>query len=265
MTMTIARTLCSISICVIFFAACTPKKERQVFKIPTIVNAVDSNRVTFFNVDSCNPRIGYILYKGKFTDTLINTDSIDYDYREDSTTIKLLRYEYKQDSFRSDGFQIYTDYKTTIAEDSFYTSYPMYMVNETSNPKVLWAYARDVVSHEALDSNNTWRPIEYNSDVCGIWCKYGFEPLAVNVEPGEYVMYLLPKYSGDYKTKLRVRIRAFGEHVYVSEPFEGRINYSQFYVQKNTCLHTYLKYGRREYVIKQGFSGTVPLGYDVEE
>ncbi len=56
--------------------------------------------------------------------------------------------------------------------------------------------------------------------------------------PKEFVTVLIPKYEGNYKTKLRLRF-SNGENLYISEPFEGVIDKKQFLGWKNYRNYKY--------------------------
>ncbi len=79
------------------------------------------------------------------------------------------------------------------------------------------------IIQEAKDSLNRWKPIEYHINaMCGNCYD---NPLYL--KKFEYVFIPIKKYSGDYKTELRLKLRNRNS-VYYSNSFESYINYSQF-------------------------------------
>lgn len=80
-----------------------------------------------------------------------------------------------------------------------------------------------ILIQEALDEKGNWEPIEYWIPA---WCGNSFDnPLIL--EPGEYVMVLIKKYSGSFKTRIRLKFY-YGPEVFYSDSFEGSINKAQF-------------------------------------
>ena len=82
-----------------------------------------------------------------------------------------------------------------------------------------WIY----MVQEAMHPDGYWKPIEYinYSVVCGN--SRGSERLI----PNEYLISKIYKYTGDFKTKLRIRF-ATNREVYFSNEFWGKINLTQF-------------------------------------
>lgn len=67
-----------------------------------------------------------------------------------------------------------------------------------------------------------WKPIEVMGfDFCGNG-RWGLV-----VHPKEFIVVLMRKYSGDYETEIRTKFK-IGNTFFVSEPFQGEINESQF-------------------------------------
>ncbi|AZQ60795.1 hypothetical protein EI427_00780 [Flammeovirga pectinis] len=75
---------------------------------------------------------------------------------------------------------------------------------------------------EAQDENGNWRPIEYwvNS-----WC--GNSYYFYTMIPNQYAYFNIPVYKGDFKTKLRLKIKNSDTILY-SPPFSGSIDLNQF-------------------------------------
>lgn len=108
--------------------------------------------------------------------------------------------------------------------DKLMEGYPVIIFNSTDttwriNTIEGWVY----MIQEALDKNGTWKPIEYIDyrAVCGnsYWSE--------NLHPQHYLVSKVYRYSGDFKTKLRVRF-VTQKKIFISNEFKGSINLSQF-------------------------------------
>lgn len=79
---------------------------------------------------------------------------------------------------------------------------------------------------EALDANGEWKPIEFQfRDLiaeCGV--PYGF---FYDIAPRHYAIVMTKKYHGDFKTKIRVKLKSENQ-IYYSNEVTGFINRSQF-------------------------------------
>lgn len=209
------------------------KQTRKVFTdfvIPYIMQTTNDDTTKFESVHSfsySSPQLGG---KFKFIDTIDLKGRNDTNFYKD----KLPYFDYfsdNSDTLPTNGFEMEVDYKTTInvtdkevnMEKGLYY-YPAFIINRTPSTKVLLGKDGHLFAiQEAKDSNGIWRPIEQEGHgFCG--CCYWAE----KVHHNEYVVMLLPKYKGNFKTKLRVRLRN-NATIYVSKPFEGMINYNQFY------------------------------------
>ena len=157
-------------------------------------------------------------------------------------------------------FEVVADYKSSVypgADDSRfsnvqYSFYPVYLINYGPHTKLLEMKDRRIYGiQEALDSNGQWRPIE------GLrmpFCIMDYKKYLI--PKNMFATVLFKKYSGSYKTKIRIRIRN-GEHIFVSEPFEGYINEKQFYFNKDYDLYTYFKHSE-VYTMREHFLSAVP-------
>ena len=142
------------------------------------------------------------------------------------------------DSLNTDGLEVIADYHTDLVYQRPGTlpakiaplfparvTYPVYVINSTPRSKVLYGKDRNVFAvQEAQDRNGQWRPIESKGpDFCGNghW--------GLKIRPGQMVVFLADKYSGNMSTLLRIRLQN-GESRYVSAPYAGRINERQFRV-----------------------------------
>lgn len=228
--------------------------ELTTFKKPILKKSMpdDTNYYKKQNyINSINPKL---LGKFRFS------DSIEIDQTLSKLSGKTLISTHMishSDTNSIDGFEIETDYLSNIFNDGSY-SYPVYLINQTPGIKTIYGDQGYMFGlQEAIDSSGDWRPIEGRA-------KIDFEPwyFDLKVHSKEFVVILFPKYSGKYKTKLRVRIRN-GDATYISKPFEGSINYNQFYLKPSGEFHNRLK----EYeslTIQYTFYGSFPYQVDIK-
>jgi hypothetical protein len=81
---------------------------------------------------------------------------------------------------------------------------------------------RLMIIQEAIDKSGKWKPIEY-WEYAGCGNSYG----GIALKPNHFIMTKVIKYSGNFKTKLRLKFLN-DSIVYYSTPFLGYINLSQF-------------------------------------
>lgn len=225
-------------------SSCTGRKDADIaFKVPGIRIPIVSHppsKGCYLYDTSDSMENSLALFAGKFK----FSDSITLSYYGDS----LLKDRFDgfpserlQDSISSDGFLVIPDYKTTVTDTANHETgiryFPVFLVNETTKPKLVEGRNEDVDAiQEARDSNGDWRPIESRREL-NYWC--GPSIWGLLVQPKEFITVLMAKYQGTYKTQLRIRVRV-GDCVYVSAPFEGTIPYSKFYFKWWTMEHQFL-------------------------
>ncbi len=225
-----------IYITFIFLFSCTQNENQKHFQIPFIVQQPISDSITILNVDSIQEVFPVFAGKYKFKDTL----RVNNDYRVDSIfwndVYKLDWYNHYKiwDSLNlsDSNLSIIADYNNNIYYKSYfsnpYNCFPVYIINETQKLNGFEFKDGHIFGiQEAIDSNGIWRPIECRGmDFCGNGRK------GIKIYSNEYLLILFNKYSGSYKTKIRIRINA-NNAIYTSKPFIGFINYSQFYLTKD--------------------------------
>lgn len=170
--------------------------------------------------------------KQKFTDTLfIASTSGTYAHFQNDFVDR------HSDALSADCFDLMPDYSSSVYRYDYYSKdpicyYPVYMVNQTPDAKAVIGKDDHAFGlQEALDKDGQWRPIEATmSEFCGV----GHWRLKVHSQ--EFITLLFPKYSGNFKTKIRVRINN-GDNVFISKPYDGTISESQFYMTKETYLY----------------------------
>jgi hypothetical protein len=230
----------------------------STFKLPVVLQNPTTDTIEFTKSDYLSETWFVFMGKHRFTDTVIINDHeiIHENYRAD-----FVDENHIWDSMNppSEGFQIFADYKTTVYEkdDYFekgYYCFPVYVANETSRTKFFIAkdnYAFGI--QEAADSSfyDIWRPIEGKGfDFCGNGS------FGLKVHPGEFIMLLVPKYEGNEKGLMRVRLQ-IGESIYLSNSFNGMFNRKQFDPKKGTLFYDVVK--RNDPTgIQRVFYGSVP-------
>lgn len=141
-----------------------------------------------------------------------------------------------------------------------YFYFPVYVVNETSRTKLFIGKDSYVFGiQEAIDTSKwvsgEWRPIESRgNDFCG----NGY--FGLKIHPGEFVMFLVPKYEGSEKQTMRVRLQ-IGESIYISHSYEGTFNLKQFDVKKESWIYDRLQVDKSS-TIQWMFYGATPKGFD---
>lgn len=264
----------NLLILLLFFSCSKPTKREIKFKIPVIYQNGIKGKFILHKADSLGEVWPIFINKFKFDDSIkliegrfINVfrDTTDYINGSRRTTRKDVLDEYsyirEDDTFRTDGFQIFADYKTTLYYNDYDTFngncyYPVYIVNETYNTKIFMFKDREVFAiQESKDNSNKWRPIECEGFE---WCGNGHRGLLIY--PGEYVLFLLPKYEGSNSSAMRVRLR-IGENIYISNTFKGSFNYNQFYMSKKLLLWRYKSLGENSInAMDYWFYGATPKG-----
>lgn len=237
-----------------------PVQETKYFSKPIIVQKLSKDSaVLFFKVfiDDFFPRF---VGKYKFTDTLKITEvrTPDNESRKSYFDDRLVG---QTDSTLTDGLEILTDYSSNVVWNPYGDKqanifYPVYIINQTPNRKALLGKDGYVFGlQEALDTNGYWRPIEGRGfDFCG----HGY--FGLKIEPKEFAAILFPKYKGDYKTKIRVRIKN-GDNIYISQSFDGFINESQLYLDREGYFYKELIENKAS-AIEYLFYGAKPFGTD---
>ena len=214
------------------------------------------------------------VFLGKFS----NRDSIilPVDLQDYPTgyTAEDLFFEYENrcgfQEYPMDGFQVYPDASSSMIfntarfhqqnEMESWVFYPVYVVNETGSAKYFHLQNSIMLAiHEAIDNDDdnpltTWSPIEHRPPMnCTRSDKY------IKVLPGEFLMFMMPKYHGHHVTMLRVRIRN-GDNTMVSQPFPGNIDQNQFLFKAGDDVNKSIDYwpGYLDWF----FYGAVPKGFD---
>jgi hypothetical protein len=168
------------------------------------------------------------------------------------------------DTLKDDSIYIVGDYGAGdyYIDEELKNAYPMYIVNESSShQRLYWSgTTASYLVQEALHPDGNYYPIERKM---WVFCSMGH---AYRVMPAKsYAVYFVKYYSGEYKTKLRIRFKnGYDGRVIVSEPYDGSIKMSQFDFKNSAEIEGYLGLHRRnpQYYLDQvaaDFVGSLPL------
>ncbi len=226
------RTIVYLSI--MMFCGCKNEKQIDRFEIPKIIQIDRHDTVEYIKPKGILGVYPTFINKFKFTKELhINFDSL-WRERLDTSDFSYSTWEWrKSDSLNNDGFQIIVDYNTDISfskyrqYEPYHHVFPVYIVNETKKTKLLLAKDSWIFATQEAEHNYSWKAIEMDGfDFCGNG-RWGLK-----IHPNEFAMFVMKKYNGSYKTKLRIKLR-IGENIYLSKPYEGYIDTIQFSPKRN--------------------------------
>jgi len=220
---------------ILFLNACNTNSNKHEtklpFKLPYVYPVNPNDTLKPFKESYISETKVWLAGKSKPVDTLEIRFNPDHDTAYANDYLRLVRLE-ESDTLKTDGFEVYPDYKTDVIEDAYNYGnannyYPVYIVNRTSDSKLFIGKDSYVYGfQEALDEKGIWQRIEVRpSDFCGngIW--------ELTIHPNEFLTVLFAKYEGDFNTKLRVRIEN-GDNTFFSKPFDGQISKQQFIINK---------------------------------
>lgn len=105
---------------------------------------------------------------------------------------------------------------------SFYEAYPIFIINRSDSVAKIGFGSNVKVIAEAMDTDSIWKPIERNYVY-----RCGTGLVSIYLTQGKMACVLFPRYSGSFKTQLRLRI----DNSY-SQPFTAYINHSQIIQSK---------------------------------
>jgi hypothetical protein len=218
-----------VYLCIIVFCSCKNEKQIDRFEIPKIIQLDKHDTVEYIKPKGILGVFPTVISKFKFSKEIpINFDSLWRQKIDTSDFSYRTRKWQKSDSLNNDGFQIVVDYNTDISfskykkYEPYHHVFPVYIINETKKTKLLLAKDSWVFAIQEAMYDYSWKPIEMDGfDFCG---NGGW---GLKIHPNEFVMFVMKKYSGSYKTQLRTKLR-IGETLYISKPYEGYIDTIQF-------------------------------------
>jgi hypothetical protein len=114
--------------------------------------------------------------------------------------------------------------KINILRKQHVKSYPLLIYNNETKKSYLHKSFNGIqLIQEAKDSDGKWKPIEYLNNLNSSFISYDYYELKAK----NYLATSIIRYHGNFKTKIRVKIR-LNNHYYYSNEIEGFINQSQF-------------------------------------
>ena len=220
---------------------------KSEFHIPKVENttSLDSIEINDNEIHYLNGHQGLIIGKYNFQRSSIDLkwqNGIQSPFIELSDNKDFL-FEYYADgsefSADANGFEVVVDYDQTVLYNplpqvlrAFENYFPVFIVNSTNSPKTFNGKDRYVyaIQEAYYCEKYDWKPIEY---IVPAMCGNGRWSLVIN--PQEYVLILMRKYSGEELGEMRLRIKV-GQSIYVSTTYIGNYNYNQFKVHESSSL-----------------------------
>lgn len=114
--------------------------------------------------------------------------------------------------------------QTDSLKRQYLKSYPVLIYNN-SNSDLYFGTNPIKIIQEALDVDNKWKPIEFTYEMPG--CGVTSSIICYRIKPKHYLATAVIKYTGDFKTKIRLNYLR-GYKVFYSNEITGYINRSQF-------------------------------------
>lgn len=253
------RTHLFLMACLSLLACSRSEEPKRPFKLPVVVSIQEPDSLRKFEVEHIIPNSA-LMIGGTFP--FMDTVNLLTGMPEPSVRpFEGYKASVPYDSLAGDGLEIYPDYASNVYVPyrhigSGTLHYPVYLVNQSPNAKILHGKDAYIFAiQEAQYSGGLWYPIESRGHgACSSWW--------IQFDPQHFVMLLLPKYKGSFKTKLRVRLQNH-EQIYVSQPFEGWIDPQQFNLDERQ--YPFLT---RPYLLKlsrEEFLGAIPKEAENEE
>jgi hypothetical protein len=120
-----------------------------------------------------------------------------------------------------------------VDTNNVYLGYPLYVINKNLLSKFTVTKGDGYgIIIEAKNSEGKWRPISYLSHLYGWPLSYDYI-----LNPREYLIAILPKYSGDFQTQLRIKLRSQCKDFY-SNAINIKISTKQFIIPDSIANNT---------------------------
>jgi len=234
------------------------------FQLPVVIQNKTFEPINFHSAREIIGSEMELFGKFKFSDTICLNESNWYDCTKPQNYVYGYLLTNAKDTFNSDGFQLIHDYSTTVYNksnaDEFNNKtafFPVYLVNETAKTKLFFIEDSRVSGIQELKDTvypQNWYPIEHKSFSygCGLYT-------GIKVHPGEFLVFLVPKYWGASQLKMRVKVQ-IGENIYHSMPYLGRCNYRQLHMRKKSWIHNVFLSDKTATIFYY-FYGNWPKGY----
>jgi len=220
---------------------------RATFQPPHIRHQLIPHSSAYVQHDYLEAGSNFYLGKYKWCDSLrIPDDLLKNEDRPEDVVYDFI-WKGRGNDFKTDGFQVVPDYDTEIfyginccGKKVFETYYPVYVVNETTEPRYFirrldHVYAVQEAEDPYAVKPDEWWPIEYNRVELS---REGWR--AIKVQPGEFVLFMVLKYGGTEETRMRIRLYN-GDNIMMSRTFKGRFHYNQFLARPESPLHTVIE------------------------
>ena len=208
-------------------------ESRKEFTIPIVLNTSISDSLKKNINDSLLFSFIPIMGKFKYSDTIDFASFIGKSMEEDDPLMNDFVHDshdwIENDSLDVNGFEMFVDYNQTVyygaTESQLLKYYPVFIVNSTTTTKIFTGHDGMATGvQQATFGGENWRSLNRKIKRF-IGCGNGY--FYIKVHPGEFVLLLVRKYSGDYRPQVRVAIKN-GQSIYVSKSFIGNINESQY-------------------------------------
>lgn len=114
--------------------------------------------------------------------------------------------------------------QTDSLKRQYLKSYPVLIYNNSKSDLNFGTEPIRIIQ-EALDVDKKWKPIEFSYQMPG--CGVGSSIICFSIKPKHYLATAVIRYSGDFKTKIRLNYLR-DDKVFYSNEITGFINRSQF-------------------------------------
>jgi hypothetical protein len=163
-----------------------------------------------------------------FTEHFIDRNDKKFEvFIDTSQVLTIDEYQIPDDFWDNLSIEDYfTDYRSKIEKYPLlkFKSYPVFVINRSDFANSITIEdASMAMIYEAKNEYGIWKPIEYKTYS---WCGNSYFSYTLN--PDDFALLKVPVQSGDYKTKLRLKIR-IGNNIFYSNEIEGIINKSQMH------------------------------------
>jgi hypothetical protein len=195
-------------------------KEKKVEKFENRFDSVKLRKIPF---DTLMPKFNLRIIID--TSNVISDSWFEYKFLPRPTNViqdGLINGKIPTDSDYNKSMVIINEYikqKSKLTSDKV-KCYPLYIFNNSNND----VFINSEFIQEAKDIDGKWKPIEFTFEyeMCGTG--KGHQSI---LNPEKYAVFAIIKYKGDFKTKIRIKLKN-NKHIYYSNEIEGNINRSQF-------------------------------------
>ncbi len=209
---------------------------KEDIKIKEYRNRYDSVRFRIIPFDSILPKVNLKIIID--TSYSISNSGFEYNFLPKPKNViqdGLLNGKIPTEFDRMNSMRILNKYfqqKSKLTESKV-KCYPLLIYNNSNSDVSL----NSEFIQEAKDVDGKWKPIEFSFEyeMCGT----GKNNQSI-LDPKKYVAFAIIKYNGDFKTKIRVKVKN-NNHIYYSNEIVGIINRSQF--NQGFCKSFFESYG----------------------